>query len=982
MKVDFHYHFYSRIFISLLIFSFGFFLLQKSVDTKAFLQNQYIDDTPIVGWAWNDTMGWIALNCANDFDGDGEPDGNYALRTGSCASPDAWGLKMTIMPNVDHDNDPATPNIDLNYVKGCAWAGSISDENEALPGANYTTPGWICFSDPDSGGTAAPKNGVLMSNATVEVNYCQCSMLTGICAAGSLNAGKVCSSFNYCSGGNLCNMITNRCLISGGYCDGDNDCGNPCIANTCLASGGFCNNDNDCEFACENPDPYFLLKGVCFDNSPEQTDVLNNFRGHKPPFDDITAANSAMTSCYLNKDCPDNTECVFPQASLDSSALGTGACYVRATDEPAFPVETCAYDFDCGDRALFYCGLNVPLSWLDVPDSCDLSICKEGYEPYNYTGSPTQYINALNPYGSDNEGYASIVKMESVTTTSGYNQANRLAFPIKFYIDNEQINTAQHNYDSDNPNLATSTNNPLRGCFNCYREKIYECATSGGSCRCDQNVNSCSDSASNGCIDDTDICSVVDLLSTCENCQEYFYYPTDSSTCQLQPDTTCTTNAQCLSGDNCVSHQAGDLKKVLSGFNCTDCTIESLANSCTLNASGLNNNRCSKCEIDDGTGVKSTLYRDGGVIYDNQHGRSSTSTLCGWGYNAWSSFGSDKGFGWFNFSPRISTSTKPYFSVDKGNIYSKSRIVTLYHPPFGKFNASYLIESGGSITNFVSDATTKEKFQGELADRPLINFLSLTNPSAKYTNALGKLDYKGLITVAKTVGGIDYNKYGGVIEEEVIVSGVYADNAIFSNPFNNKVFHITGVPPNFGYGVEFGNGTDLSVKCGDASFPSGAGIIVVEGNMKIKNNIRYDSSCTINNLKQIPSLVWIVKGDVMIDATTVSEIAGTFIILGDGGTDCSVGKTLKPPYQPLSRVGCGQFKSVFIDQTTGAPWSPGNSSLTVSGNVLARNFVLARTKTNSSGDPAEKFMNDGRLQSNPPLGLTDMSKVIPRFSSY
>ena len=30
--------------------------------------------------------------------------------------------------------------------------------------------------------------------------------------------------------------------------------------------------------------------------------------------------------------------------------------------------------------------------------------------------------------------------------------------------------------------------------------------------------------------------------------------------------------------------------------------------------------------------------------------------------------------------------------------------------------------------------------------------------------------------------------------------------------------------------------------------------------------------------------------------------------------------------------------------------------------------------------PAELFINDGRLQANPPLGFTDFSKVIPRFT--
>jgi hypothetical protein len=162
------------------------------------------------------------------------------------------------------------------------------------------------------------------------------------------------------------------------------------------------------------------------------------------------------------------------------------------------------------------------------------------------------------------------------------------------------------------------------------------------------------------------------------------------------------------------------------------------------------------------------------------------------------------------------------------------------------------------------------------------------------------------------------------------------------------------------------NINNLEVEVGSNNTESGAGIIIVDGNLQINKNITYEPTGVIANLKQIPSLVWIVKGDVTIDPA-VTEVVGTFIILGsDSALPRCNGIT------ELDNAGCGQFKS-----------GTGANQLVVRGNVLAKKFLLKRTYSNAvTGAPAEQFINDGRLQTNPPLGLKDMSGVIPRFSSY
>ncbi len=1041
MKLDSHshFHFYSRIGISLLIFAFGFFLLQESVSTTA--QVSLADNIDLTGWAWSEKAGWISLSCNNDFDGDGTLDDTCATNN--------YGLKVR---HIDGDAD--TP-----YIQGCAWAGtplikgvcddgsSCEDDADCLSGACDLSPaGWLCFSDPlDSLGDIIPTNAPTEGIPIRQTDWQE--------------------------------QETSLCVVEPGACS--NDPAYNCFSyGSCPVPGSWCIQP--------------LFRGVCALTSEE--DALNDLIGVYDPLNDTPPVD--FDHCYISSNCEVDENCYYPQVA------GRGDCAVNNNGVITYSGEACTYDMNCPSGYYCEINTQVdfiappPNLCADLDSDGTADDCSSGYrcDVGEIIDFPA-YPNALNYSLLDPKA-----SWLEIAASDGVEGNDLVGFPIQIKLAHS-IDPNSPFYDPDDPDLAIgyfgiaeySSLNPINGCFNCYEEKTLKCApdytddctTEGGSdadclgyCQTDKF---CSNNTTKPCIESLDCqeqCEVRDIKQKCANCLEYFYYkdeevlrcdnvyqfPCTEVTTENSPEcssgvggacksypanqrcsgnnyfycnipgseiheeclaslceyshTSCTTEDDCpILGDckireacltilgeklcavshtscsssadcpilqdygTCVIKTPGDLEKVLAGYNCAgdtttvnyttivgSCAIQNIDNSCTLNSYNKNINSCGSCEA---------VFKTTGVMLDNQHNRLSSdekASLCGWAQSP--------AFGWINFSPHITTSTKPYFSVEQGNIYSKSRIVTLYHPPFSKYNASYLIESGGSITNFVSQVTAEERFQGEMEYRPEINFLSNLTNTTKYTNALGKLDYKGLITVAKTIGLVDYNKYGGVIEE-AIISDVYADNAIFDEPFNNKVFHIKDVPDNYGDGVEFGSGdgVDLLVKCGEASVSSGAGVIVVEGNMKIKNNIKYDSSCTINNLKQIPSLVWVVKGDVVIDATTVSEVAGTFIILGDGGDDCSE-KILKLPYQPLARVGCGQFKSTFINTESGAPWSPDNLSLTVSGNVLARNFVLARTKTNPNGDPAEKFINDGRLQSNPPLGLTDMSRVIPRFSSY
>ncbi|MCD4761181.1 LamG domain-containing protein, partial [bacterium] len=415
-----------------------------------------------------------------------------------------------------------------------------------------------------------------------------------------------------------------------------------------------------------------------------------------------------------------------------------------------------------------------------------------------------------------------------------------------------------------------------------------------------------------------------------------------------------------------VSYQEGDLEAVFGGYSCTDCTVHDFNNLCGINVYQDNINQCNSCE---------TVYQTPGLMLDNRHNQVGTfdpfnpspldrGYLCGWAWNAWGASG-EYGLGWVQFGPRVVTSTRPYVSTFGGNIYSKGDITGRYIPPYGRGNASYLIEAGGQITNFISSSTLRGLYQGELSGRPSIDFLSL-GTTGKYENALASIDYTGLITETYLNSGV--NKFGSSI---AIIKTPAALETVLSSVLEGQVIH-----------YDSGNLTlnnPITIQAG-SGLENAAGVIVVEGDLRIGANINYGTG-TFTNLKNIPSLAWIVKGNVFIDHN-VSNVVGTFIVVGqlsDCGTDAPSCFDEDTDLDSFSK--CGEFVSCY--QTSADLDPEGNcddSSLTVEGSVIAKEFELCRTYYDDViRDPAENFINDGRLRANPPPGFEDFSAVIPRF---
>lgn len=298
-----------------------------------------------------------------------------------------------------------------------------------------------------------------------------------------------------------------------------------------------------------------------------------------------------------------------------------------------------------------------------------------------------------------------------------------------------------------------------------------------------------------------------------------------------------------------------------------------------------------------------------------------TNRLAGW---AWNGIDKVKGIGWIQFDPNHTGVHGPWLETKFGGVYSQGSVgsVSTNAPPTHQFSATYEILAGGTITHFSTQS-------GNDFSQESFDDFSFPTVDTLYTNALGRLDFNGIYA----------GQYGRVIP------------IIFS----------TDIPKQLGGAVYHSSGSlelssPLEFVAGDLARQNGAGLIIVEGDLLIRHNINY-ANLPVHKLKNLPSVAWIVKGDVVIDPS-VTEVVGAFIILGNG-------KEKKCPALLASSNGCGRL-------STGASSQP----FDLYGFIMARQFNFQRNFF-STDRGSERFIYDGRALSNTPPGLGDLGQVLP-----
>lgn len=260
-----------------------------------------------------------------------------------------------------------------------------------------------------------------------------------------------------------------------------------------------------------------------------------------------------------------------------------------------------------------------------------------------------------------------------------------------------------------------------------------------------------------------------------------------------------------------------------------------------------------------------------------------------------------------------------WLQVSTGNIYSQLGITgTKPSAATGLTNTKWCLRSDQTI-EWTSAESCRQEGVGQIA---------LPSQGTNYRNKLGFLDLDGM--------RID-GRYAPVWNV-ANASGI-PDN------LNGAIYRYTGGGEFILTAKTFQNGSGVN---GD-----GSGLLLIEGaDLRIDGNIEYAAGAVQDRLKNLASFgVVVVKdsfgagGNIMIDSD-VTQISGVYFAEGDIWT----GSSGVPPDNYLEMVG------IFI----------------------ANQFHLERDNNTDPTRPAERILFDGRAVVNPPPGLSDISKSLPR----
>lgn len=296
-----------------------------------------------------------------------------------------------------------------------------------------------------------------------------------------------------------------------------------------------------------------------------------------------------------------------------------------------------------------------------------------------------------------------------------------------------------------------------------------------------------------------------------------------------------------------------------------------------------------------------------------------------WSGYAWSSAlgNSGSGLGWFvPVAAQGGIIIQPWVETKGGDIYSGQNVRALLpaSPP-GLTNARYVIQASGSggvtTIDWISQSGLGVPFIGKNAP-----IKTLPAASKNFSTPLGRIDFAGL----------NAGQYGAVVLNP---GQIPLDLA-------GKVY----IVPH-----------DLVLPSQPLVVASGAGTVIVEGDLTINGNITYNSGQP-NQLKSWPSLGWIVLGDIRV-GTSVGNLDGSMMALGNGSSCAGAA--------PAAR--CGQ---IFTGAT--------DSALKINGALFAKRFNFERTGRFFDRG-SEQIIFDGRLLANPPPGWQDLIKGLPLWQS-
>ncbi len=316
-------------------------------------------------------------------------------------------------------------------------------------------------------------------------------------------------------------------------------------------------------------------------------------------------------------------------------------------------------------------------------------------------------------------------------------------------------------------------------------------------------------------------------------------------------------------------------------------------------------------------------------------------TTSGWAWNQ-DQGGYGAGVGWISFAPVFGggSASVPFFKGEAGDIYGKLGVQPTQAPPSPSGNATYLIHSNGTISP--TTAISEYGVNGTKTPVPI----DFPRSSNSYTNVLGKLDRAGIIAGKYSGTGTPTNPDPGSV---TTYNGNCGQTKTSNSAFGASVTLNDGV---YYSQQKFVVDKPLTLKIGTGN-NKGRGTIVVDCDLLINENIDYEVGTPNNRLDQLPSVAWIVKGNVIIDPK-VTKVVGVFYV-EDNGANTGI-----------------------IDTGTYAG-SQADVAFVANGAMIAKGFKFSRSFSGDSSTPSEKVLYDGRAWLNTPPGLLDITKAMPTF---
>lgn len=395
-----------------------------------------------------------------------------------------------------------------------------------------------------------------------------------------------------------------------------------------------------------------------------------------------------------------------------------------------------------------------------------------------------------------------------------------------------------------------------------------------------------------------------------------------------------------------------------NGFQqCTDCTVGfekcNICNELDTGAEILNVscNSCYDCDASaqcDLCEACSTY----GVSFDSQRAQ-----LTGF---AWAGRENTEGLGWMQFDPRFGgvSLIQAWLATRFGDIFvgGDISVSTPLPAPLGSYNATYVIQANGTVAFISRAGLTQPSYPSQI---------TLPEPTRQYVNVLGRIDFDEMTRYC----GVSEcpNRYGTTVFIPMTTGlDTYLNVNVPYNILNGKIYYYAG---------DAVIDESIIFNVGDDTYKNGSGTIIIDGDLTIKNSgttIRYGTSPSVEPLLRLPSVAWLVRGNIFIEpdvgtapsaASTDPDLVGAYFALSCPDTT---------PDLPCEASASGSQGEIHTGNDAALL---DKKELVVNGLMMARQFFFERTVLSGAG--SEQILYDGRFIANPPPGLQNLSAALP-----